>query len=346
MQKLIAEYLSDNAESLRLLHEAASMKSCRYPVDLSKGINTLLPHLIFFRKAAWLLDLEAIQRTEEQQPQPAVESIIASLGVSRSLDQEPMIISYLVNVACVGITRESLERLLNRTSLTDAQLLELSAAIQEPDKQEAFTRAFVGERCMHLDTFLGLRTGKILLNELYYPRDEGSFWPRCFITVYTATGLLERDEREYLDMMDRYVKATQLLPPENIAAFTAVEENVGHLTGWRVLTRLSLAARGQMVIKAARCDAMIRDTQAALAVERYRLANGKLPSQLSDLVPTFLPSVPSDPFDGKPLRYKTLAKGYVVYSVGDDREDNGGTEKDSKGVSYVSGTDIAFTIER
>jgi hypothetical protein len=98
------------------------------------------------------------------------------------------------------------------------------------------------------------------------------------------------------------------------------------------------------VIKAGRCDATIRDAQAALAVERYRLTNGKLPSQLSDLVPAFLPSVPSDPFDGKPLRYKTLAKGYVVYSVGDDCVDNGGTEVNSKG--YVPGTDITFTVER
>ena len=41
MQKLVAEYLSDNAESLRLLHQASFMKSCRYPVDLTKGVNTL-----------------------------------------------------------------------------------------------------------------------------------------------------------------------------------------------------------------------------------------------------------------------------------------------------------------
>jgi len=103
---------------------------------------------------------------------------------------------------------------------------------------------------------------------------------------------------------------------------------------------------GAFVNKGGRCTAKIRDAQTALAIERYRLANGKLPNQLTDLVPSFLPSVPSDPFDGKPLRYKTLAKGYVIYSVGDDRVDNGGTEKDNKGISYVPGTDITFTVER
>ena len=100
------------------------------------------------------------------------------------------------------------------------------------------------------------------------------------------------------------------------------------------------------MVKAAQCDAMIRDSQTAIAVERYQLANGTLPKQLSDLVPAFLPAVPSDPFDGKPLRYKTLGKGYIVHSVGEDREDNGGVEKTAKGVSYVPGTDITFTVER
>jgi hypothetical protein len=346
MQKLLAEYLSENAESLRLLHQAASMKPCRYPVDLTNGVSTLLPHLSLVRQAARLLELDSIQYTEKQQPQMAVESVVASLGVSRSLNQEPTIISYLVHVACQGITLDSLERILNRTSPTDAQFLKLAAAIQESENQQAFTRALAGERCMHADIFQGLRRGKIPVDEIPFMGNGESFWPRFLIAGYRSTGLLQLDEREYLDLMERYVKATQLLPPESIAAFNAVNDKLEHLTRWRVLSRLLLPSLSVLAGKAGRCDAKIRDAQAALAVERYRLANSKLPSQLSDLVPTFLPTVPSDPFDGKPLRYKTLAKGYVVYSVGDDREDNGGTEKDSKGLSYVPGTDITFTVGR
>jgi hypothetical protein len=346
MRQLIAEYLSDNAETLRLLHQAASMRSCRYPVDLTKGVTAPLRHLNSIRHAARLLELEAIQHTEEQHPQPAVESTIASLGVSRSLNQEPTLISYLVHIACQGIDLESLERILNRTPLTDEQLAKLATAIEESENQQAFRRAYVGERCMGVDIFQGLRTGKIPLKEISSMLDEEQPWPRFLIPVYRATGLLELDERAYLDIMEGYVKATQLLPPESIAAFHAVTDKVEHLTRWRVLSRMLLPALDKPVSKAGYCAAKIRDAETALAVERYRLANGKLPSQLSDLVPTFLPAVPSDPFDGKPLRYKTLAKGYVVYSVGEDREDNGGAEKNSKGVSYGPGTDITFTVER
>jgi len=74
----------------------------------------------------------------------------------------------------------------------------------------------------------------------------------------------------------------------------------------------------------------------SLAVERYRLANDALPDSLSTLVPKFLDAVPIDPFDGQPLRYKKLAKGCVVYSVGEDGKDDGGDEK----------KDITFTVER
>jgi hypothetical protein len=46
--------------------------------------------------------------------------------------------------------------------------------------------------------------------------------------------------------------------------------------------------------------------------------------------------LPLDPFDGQPLRYKKLPKGYVVYSNGEDGKDDGGDEK----------KDITFTVER
>jgi hypothetical protein len=45
------------------------------------------------------------------------------------------------------------------------------------------------------------------------------------------------------------------------------------------------------------------------------------------------------------LRFKKLAKGYVVYSVGSDREDNGGKEK-QPGDKSDSGYDLTFTVAR
>jgi hypothetical protein len=69
----------------------------------------------------------------------------------------------------------------------------------------------------------------------------------------------------------------------------------------------------------------------ALAVRLYRADHGgEWPRTLGELVPTYLPSVPADPFDprGGPLRYRPSAAapggGPVVYSVGRDGTDHGG----------------------
>jgi len=94
-----------------------------------------------------------------------------------------------------------------------------------------------------------------------------------------------------------------------------------------VLSGILLPALSKAMERSVTAMAELRAAQAGLAVERYRLANGnRLPDSLSQLVPQYLASVPVDPFDGEPLRYKKSSpKGFVTYSIGPNRQDDGGT---------------------
>jgi hypothetical protein len=68
-----------------------------------------------------------------------------------------------------------------------------------------------------------------------------------------------------------------------------------------------------------------RTAIAVLAAERFRRAHaGQPPPSLEALVPEFLASVPQDPFDGQPLKYRVAADSYVVYSVDINRVDDNG----------------------
>jgi hypothetical protein len=66
-------------------------------------------------------------------------------------------------------------------------------------------------------------------------------------------------------------------------------------------------------------------TMAAVALARYYLMHEKWPESLHDLVPSLLPAVPSDRFDGQPLRYRLVDGRPLLYSVGTDLNDDGGT---------------------
>ncbi len=98
---------------------------------------------------------------------------------------------------------------------------------------------------------------------------------------------------------------------------------------------------------AARAETLRALSVAAIALKRYEVRHGRLPTALPQLVPEFLARVPRDFMDGQPLRYRPRPNGgFLLYSVGDDGHDDGGdarpTITDPPGV--LSGRDWVWPI--
>lgn len=67
-----------------------------------------------------------------------------------------------------------------------------------------------------------------------------------------------------------------------------------------------------------------RGVRLLLALERYRLNRGTYPASLDELGPA---GAEIDPYSGRPFGYRLVEEkrgGFVLYSVGDDRRDDGG----------------------
>ena len=73
-----------------------------------------------------------------------------------------------------------------------------------------------------------------------------------------------------------------------------------------------------------RTEANIRGTLLVAAVEWYATENDVFPTQLDDLVPNYLETLPVDPFTGESFSYDFTDTDYILYSAGADMEDNGG----------------------
>ncbi len=71
--------------------------------------------------------------------------------------------------------------------------------------------------------------------------------------------------------------------------------------------------------------------QTHLAIRLFQLDENRLPESLDALVPKYLQSVPQDPFATGSLTYRLSDEGYVLYSVGKNRQDDGGIEQDGTG---------------
>jgi hypothetical protein len=61
-----------------------------------------------------------------------------------------------------------------------------------------------------------------------------------------------------------------------------------------------------------------------LAIRRHHQEHGQWPSELLELVPAYFPAVPIDPFSGKTLVYRRQGDEFLLYSVGEDGQDNDG----------------------
>ena len=94
--------------------------------------------------------------------------------------------------------------------------------------------------------------------------------------------------------------------------------------GWLILETAATAAL--------RAEANIAVLRTGIALERHHLKHGGYPLSLRDLVPAYLPALPTDPFDRKPLRYQRMPDGSPrVWSIDADLLDEGGLPHRDRG---------------
>jgi len=341
---LITQYLADNQQALELLHKGAAIEHSRYPIDLGKGFEALMPDLSNIRDGAKLLKLKAVLHAENGKPEQVVDSITSTFGLARSLSKEPILVSQLVRIACQALAVSTIERSINRTEFTDEQLVDLSGTVVSAEAPSVMTRAFIGERCAGLSIF------KMPAAQIPSVLDMASNRPHPLgalaIWLYRFVGLADMDAMIYLDLMNDYIKVLKLPPEQRREAAGAVNTRFEKTSRIHVLLHIIMPALSRVISIDVRIVAQLRTAQAGLAVQRYRLVAGKLPDSLSDLMPTYLEAVPQDPFDGKDLRYKKLETGFVVYSIGEDGNDDGGKEKPRERTHPPAPEDVTFIIQR
>src|SRR6185437_3926299 len=353
----IAEWVHSNAAAMEIIYGITNAASSRYPVEYTDGPNALLPHLAGIKTFAELFACDALLKADQKDSVGAARDIEASIILSQSLDAEPILISQLVSIAVLSITTANLERTFARTSLTDEQLLQLSKDFTTAEATNRFWMAMVGERASGNEMLRLLnddpRAFIIMANKRTTEDEQTDVPPRYYRGYFISlSGFWVRDRDFFLRAMETNIVAFAATPPASLR-FTneldGIETNA--LRTFHMVSAMLLPAFGKVVLRDADVRAELRTAITAMAVERWRAAHEeKVPDSLTELVPDFLPAVPQDPFDGQPLRFKKLAKGYVVYSIGPNGQDDGGKERIPYSIKVPQEErnryDITFIVER
>lgn len=298
----IATCLDAHKETFRLLDEAARGTECRYPVDLSKGAAVELPHLLSIRNLGRLLSLRSLYASVTGDSAKVARSLENCIAVVESLRREPLNTSQLVRVALIWIAIEALNEAQNRIDLAPAELLELQEKLASVEGLDGLRAAIRGELF-------------VSLQEAEKPFDAAQF--EGVSPEYIA-------EMEKLQPKPDEVRKffSDLLASIDLPAAEVMLECERLSEAYPTLGRLHCSA-----IKAFhRMHAQVRSAQIALAVDRYSRTNAGPPETLEELVPVYLRTIPLDPFDEQPMRYRLEEGGFLVYSVGDNLVDDNGVQ--------------------
>lgn len=174
-----------------------------------------------------------------------------------------------------------------------------------------------GERASVDRMFEGLESGKLPVDDFAeLGMEKPNAANRAAFTLYK--GLLPGDHAKALELLTAYIVANELPYHERTAAFKAIAIPPGPPEEFRyTLTRLLVPACEKVSAAGLRARAELLCAAAAIACERFRQANGRWPESLAEIPTTILPEIPTDPYDGLPLKFTRLPHGIAVHSVGD-----------------------------
>ncbi len=341
-----------NRESMNEAKIALANPVIDFNLDYRQGFMMKWPDLGSIRGPAKSFAAATLLELHEGHADAAWENLRATMAVTRCLAEEPMIISQLIRIAMLGIAFNFSWEALQFPGWRDEQLSELQAAWhatrplqsmsaclamervlggdmyehcrQAPDKISLFTGAFGGGSSslaqMGQDFVKNPKAG---LEDLAGKIHARWIWPlwtsypdeiwylRCQQAILTGARLAEKNYA--------FVPTLKLMN-QNLAEIGPAEPQFA-VGG--VLEPGDISS--SFLQKFATAEIMRQLTVTAIALKRHQLRHGKYPAELLALVPEFLPTVPLDFMDGKPLRYRPLPDGqFLLYSVGIDGEDNVG----------------------
>jgi hypothetical protein len=289
-----------------------------------------------------LMGYDARRRALDGDADGALASCRAALNAGRSIGDEPFFFSQMVRQACETSTVRTAERVLAQTEPSDAALRQLQSLLEAEEAEPLLLLGFRSERSGVSRAVAASQPGSPSVSQ-----QLGTITKRA--TGVNVPALGGRDPRSphtiklqqaaWLHFLNGLIEVAKLPPEQQGPRFEQLKAGIKadpEVVG--LLESIIRYARdfqdGQIKLRCA---------IAALAAERYRRNNGRWPDRLEKLTEAgYLTRVPRDLYDGRPLRWRRLDDGAVVYSVGPDGQDNGG--KLDRADPPAAGTDPGFRL--
>ena len=320
-----------NVAMLKLVRLARSQPRADWAVNFSGPISPALHYLNPQRELANMQKWVALRDHARKNDAEAIEHVLDLLHQVDALDQgRSNVVSYMVSIGISALTTDLLERITPDLQVTRSDLAPgwaataaqvhavITALLDERGIRGGAISAWEGERMRTLADADNAAAGQIPSAPYPIARGLGPMF------TLDGTRLAEDMTQEMATCtLPDWPTVRAALP---VGTPSANRSELGPYV--HLLSDLSVGWRDRPVQIMFQCITERRALAIELALRLYRLDHdGKLPEKLSQLVPDYLSALPADPMtaDGRTFAYHPDARPPVIYSVGFDGIDNGGT---------------------
>ena len=326
-------------EVVKLLSEAAGKGECYLARDYAKGVAVEIPDATSMLSAIHLLLNHSWCLAKDGYVGGAVREINSAMRICEFYMDDPLLITWLVGVACEQMCLAAELNLISTSELTSVEVDGLKTSVENHRKtvRPFLVRALDGERVFFGSSIFERFLASQISLQTLLPRLDSPGAAEAIDWAYRnpLRPLLVADYAAYLRFMLGIRKV--ILDPQ--AGEREAKKLVEEIPRTALLTRLTSGSFANVARKLHEVEVSLDLAVLGLHAEKFRIANGHYPQSLAEI--PWEGTLPRDPFTGGDLHYKADGGNLLIYSVGPDLVDNHGNPAKVKGER-----DIVWSVRR
>lgn len=306
--------------------QASTKAGCDFERDWSLGPDVMFPEFANQKDAAKWLCTRALTRARSGDLEGGLKDLEAAGKIGGHIGREKSLISGLVMIAIDAITIAGIESLASYKEHDIATLRSLREALENLPDIPHYSHFLEGE------VFFGYYTARHL-DRFWKKNTEAEEWdwdssmgvPRIvvlppFISSELVGKAYAAKSLEYWTHMFRLIRSEKYSAAEIGRKMDVLARDYeGTYRPSDVLNTILMPVFAQAGQAFEKAEANRRMAIAMIDVLLHKRATGHYPKTLEEIGIRI-----TDPYDGKPIRYRLTETGFRIYSIGSDREDDGG----------------------
>ncbi|MHC4214267.1 MAG: hypothetical protein ACYSWP_12940 [Planctomycetota bacterium] len=306
--------------------------------DLAALMKNVVPRFSTLKQLAMALRWRIGLSAAEGRCNDALEDVKTCYQLGQHLRGDGILIEQLVGIAIEALAIHSLIETLEDCPIDSSTLAAFQNEFTRMIEKEIFTVSLEAEKILIYDSIQRYFIDDPLGGHLYLKGLDGLITgqPSLIksleqrgISVLPHILFTHPDKQQTKEMFDEFYDFWKKYVHKNPAQLRSGDidfsEEAERIIKGNLLLEIGIPALIRVSELSHRNSIGVKASLTILALLRYKAEEGTYPNNLSDLVDSgYLKQLPIDPYSDKPLVYKRTEDNFLLYSFGEDFDDDGG----------------------